>query len=70
MTSPASTTSPSPAVRIVRGTPSATELAAVLAVLTIRTTSPTDTSPRSDGQRADWHRPDTAHGYRNPLSWR
>lgn len=54
--------------RVLRGDPSAEELAAIMAVLTLRLTPPEDPTPRRPGT-AGWTRPDRLRAYNCPRAW-
>ncbi|MGW4384326.1 acyl-CoA carboxylase epsilon subunit [Kitasatospora sp. NPDC004531] len=60
-----------PEIRIVRGSPTAEELAALLAVLAVRTTVRPARPPqhRAPHHRAHWRRLERPAAYRNPVSW-
>ncbi|MFG3284233.1 acyl-CoA carboxylase subunit epsilon [Streptomyces sp. NPDC048111] len=53
-------------LRVIHGTPTPEELAALIAVLATRTTPQHTPPPRP---RAPWHRPHHTPAYHSPSSW-
>ena len=54
--------------RVLRGEPSAEELAAFTAVLTLRLTAPDDPTPQRP-TTAGWSRPERLRAYNCPRAW-
>jgi Acyl-CoA carboxylase epsilon subunit len=61
--------SPTRLLRVVKGTPSAEELAALAVVLLARAAHPGQSAGRRYPARARWHRPERMTGFIGARTW-